>query len=203
MTINEATSRLRGMVKEHFSDSVLRDRFLWNIIWSATKLLIHRELQRKDLSNLSIYQTYNIDVEEVDILEDSCVPDHCFKCRAKVPKLMETESGPVYKFIGTPDYSREFVFTSINSARVKTKIRGNKEAYAYQVGTWLYLTRCYPCIVIVGIPEGDVKTGCNKRGAPAPIPGHLEESVFRMAFENLSIFLQKQYDHVPNKNTTT
>lgn len=200
MTINEAVSIVRNTLKETNKDTVLRDRFIWSKIWSASKLLIYRELKNKDYSKLNIFQTYHLDTEDVNLLEESCVPDACYKCRVKISKMLELESGPVYKFIGTPDYSIKFNLTSINSAKVKSAIKGNHEIYAYQEGDYLYFTKCYPCVVVIGIP--DVKTGCNVRESVAPIPGHLEEVVFRMAIETLTPFLQKPYDHVPNKNQT-
>jgi len=201
MTINQAVYTVKDGLIEQDQDSRLRDRFIWSKIWSAAKLLIHRELKNKDFSKLNIFETFYLDTEEVNMLENSCVPDACFKCRAKVPKVLETEDGPVYKFIGTPDFSIRFIPTSVHSSKVKSKIKGNKEVYVYQEGNYLYLTECFPCIVVLAIPDNESPTGCNIRDSKAPIPGHLEEVVFRMAIETISPFLQKQYDHISNKNT--
>lgn len=203
-TKRQVVSRLRGDLKEVSGDSVLSNRHLYDAFWTAGKLLLQRENDSQKLKSIRNFKEYNLKTEEVDILADSCVPKECIGCRVKIPKPVFSKNGLIYRFLGTPDNSISFNIVTPFEFANKLKLKGNKSKYAYIMGDYLYLSTCYPCVKLIGLFDEDstAKEGCSILDDEVEVPDYLIENALRMAKENLMIFLNKQYDHVPNKNTT-
>ena len=43
MTVREVTSRVRGVLKEFYSDSVLNNRLIWSIVQSGLLMYLERD----------------------------------------------------------------------------------------------------------------------------------------------------------------
>lgn len=202
-TIRQVVSRLRADLREVNADSIYTNRHLYDAFWTAGLLLIQRENDAQKLRNIRNFKEYNFSTEEVDILEDSCVPYECVACRVKIPKPIYSKLGFIYRFIGTPDQSISFNLVTPFEFANKLKMRGNKAKYAYLSGDYLYLSHCYPCIKIIGLfnTKSDKKGGCSIMDSEVEVPDYLIENALRMAKENIAPFIGKSHDHVANKNT--
>lgn len=205
MTKREIVSRLRQDLNEHFSDSVLFNRHLWNAFWTASRVLVQREADNNKLKDQSRnFKTYNLDTEDVNLYEGTCVPLECIACRAKVPKLMVSKNGPIYGFIGSPDMHTSYTVVSPLEYAIKTKITGTKAKFAFIEGDYLYFSKCLSCVKLVGIPDGDDDAdgaSCSVMDDSVAISDYLIEGSLAMAKQSLTVVLQKPYDHVANKNT--
>lgn len=205
MTIRETVSSLREEMKETSADSVLSNRHLWNAFWRSSRVLLQREADANKLRDQNVYDVLMVDTEEVNMFEGTCVPLDCVVCRAKIPKPLMSKSGFIYNFIGSPDLSTSYSVVSPFEFPIKAKIKGTKEKYAYLEGEYIFFSKCVPCVKIVGLFEEfddtDTKGLCSIMDRAVNIPDYLIEGAMRMAKENLGIFLQKQQDHVPNKDT--
>jgi hypothetical protein len=201
MKVREAVSRLRNVMKEHYSDSVLSNRFLWDLIKTASYQLIQRE--GNSIYNSSNFKCDFFDTEEVNLLENSCVPLNCLGCRFKLPETMDNKFGIVYRFLGTPDLSKQFTIVSPANFSAKEKIRGSGN-YAFIDGDYVYFKKCYPCFKFCYLHSdllAEDSTKCSKMDSEISIPNHLLEVVFRMSPESLNVFARKPYDHVTNKSS--
>lgn len=204
MVIRDVTSRFRNEVKEHYHDSVLSNRLLWNIFWTASRLVLQRNADDNKLWNQNIFTTINVDTEEVNKFAGTCVPLECAICRAKIPKPLTSKTGFIYNFVGSPDFHTSFSVVNQFEFGVKTKIK-TATNFAFIDGEYMYFSKCLPCVKIVGLFEefSDTQVSglCSVMDTEVNLPDYLIEPTLRMAKENLGIFLQKTYDHVANKNT--
>lgn len=203
MTRREVVSRLREDLIEHFDDSVLYNRHLWNSFWTASRVLIQREHDANKLKNQNIFQHYNLDTEEVNLYEGSCVPLECVSCRARIPKIVMSKTGLVYSFLGSPDMSTRYNIVNPSDFIVKSKIKGVRTRFAFLEGDFIYLSECIPCLKLMAVPEDakDATDGtCSVMDIEVEISDYLIEGALTIAKESLSATLRKQYDHVPNKN---
>lgn len=203
MTIRDVVSRLRHDIREHSQDSVFYNRHLWNAFWTSSKRLIQIESDEnklKDQNNL--FKSFHLDTEEVNIYIGSCVPLECIACRAKMPLLLSSKNGVIYNFIGSPDQGLRYSLVTPFEYSVKSKIKGTSAKYAFIEDGYIYLSKCIPCIKIVGIPDefSDTQTKgqCSILDNSISLPDYLIEAAIRMSKENI---INKPYDHVPNKNT--
>lgn len=203
MTRREVVSRLRGDLNEHFGDSVIYNRHLWNDFWTASKVLIQRESDVNKLINQHIFKPYNLDTEEVNLYEGSCVPIECVACRVKLPKVIMSKTGMVYSFLGSPDMSTRIYVVNPSDFIVKSKIKGNRALYAFFEDDYLYFSKCMPCVKLLAVTEdSDEPTDgkCSIMDQEVGMSDYLLEGAFALAKESLMVALRKQYDVVPNKD---
>ena len=132
MTIGDIISRLRNTIKEVTGDSVLTNRQLWNIAY--TSFLLYNERDKRNIYNSDIFTVVNLEKEEVNFLEDSCVPLECQTCRYALPSGAEGKNGLIYRYIATPDMSETFQLTTPEQYQIKKKIRGNNQKFVFLVG---------------------------------------------------------------------
>lgn len=204
MKIKEIISRGRNMLKEYYGDSTLSARFVWNIVRTIAFQLIDRE--KNSIYKVNVFKYVNLDAEEVNLLESSCVPLNCMGCRIKIPKGLENKHGLIYSFLGSPDMSQNWTIVSPNNFKDKKKLRG-KGRYAYIDGDYIYFDKCLPCYKLGYIPEDleeltTLGEGCSVLELDSPIPDHLLYPVFRMAPQEFALYVQKPYNHITNKNET-
>jgi len=205
MLIRQIVSRLRNDIKEHTGDTVLTNRHLWNIFYTKAQLLLERD--KKNIYNIDVFETASIDTEEVNELEDTCVPICKLSCRAKLPDSVEFKTGLTYRYIATADLSTNFHLVNPSSFIRKTGIQGNKQNYAYLENGYLYLSKCYPCISVSYIPKdltsSDDKDTCSKLDQNTILPDYLIDGAMTAALQELQLFKSVGYDHSQNKSTTT
>ena len=196
---------MREETKETSADSVLSNRHLWNAFWRASRVLIQREADEAALNDQNIFDVLMIDTEEVTKFEGTCVPLDCAVCRAKIPKpLMGKKTGFIYSFVGSPDMHTSFSVVSPYEFPIKAKVKGTSQKYAYLEGDYMYFSKCLPCVKIVGVFDEFTEQAdgqCSIMDRAVNIPDYLIEGSIRVAKENLGVFLQKQQDHVANKDT--
>ncbi len=205
MTRRQIISRLRLDLKEHFSDSVLYNRHLWNAFWTSSRVLIQREADANKLKDQNVFTSYNVDTEEINMYEGSCVPLECISCRVKFPKPLMSKTGPIYSFVGSQDMSTKYTIVNPQEFVIKSKIKGIKERYAFLENDYLYLSKCIPCLKILVAPEDDSlsvegKAKCGLLDETVSLTDYLIEASLAIAKESLSVFFRKGYDHTATKN---
>lgn len=217
MTRRDAISRLRNSIKELSGDSLYSNRFLWNLFQTASKTLIKQEAERGRLySQANIWETICVEMEQVSSLICNCsfLPYDCMVTRSKykIPLFVEYSGGFIYRFIATPDLSKEFVLVTPFQYATKSKIKYVKEHYAFIHNGYLYTpSHHFPLLSVSGIFEGDVSkfkcddtsdsSSCNSAlDRPIGIPEYLEDIVFKQALQELGFSKQIPADEHPNNN---
>ena len=211
-------SRVRNTIKEVHADSEYSNRYLWNLITSCAKKLIREDADRgRIFRQSSIWETICIEMEPVSSLVCNCMylPYDCFVYRSKfpIPEFIESSSGIVYRFIATPDLSKELVLVSPYQYSVKKNIKFNREKYAFIHNGYLYTPNTtYPLLSVSSLFLEDVsKFKCedftdeaNKCGSvltlPLPLPDYLEDNCVKMVLQELGFSKQIISDQHPNAN---
>lgn len=200
MQIKDIVSRIRNSSKEVTGDSVLRNRHIYNAFYTNALLLLEKD--KRNLTKQENFKTVSLETEEVNLLENSCVPLDCMGCRVKLPKITSNKNGLVYRYISSPDKSILYKLTTPLSFQRKTKIKNNLQKYAFVDGDYLYLSECLPCIEISYLPDAMDDTGiCKILEEDVPFPDYLIDMAIKNALTELGIFIQKSQDHTTNKST--
>ncbi len=197
----EAIFRLRQDLREATSDSPMTNRYLWSAFWDAAKLLLQRAHDDGTLRDQNIFQPYHLDTEEINPFEDTCVPLDCISCRVKVPEPVMSKTGPIYSVLASADLYTRYAVVNPTEFEIKSKIKGTRQRYAYLEGSYLYLSKCVPCIKFSVVPsDGLSESRCGVLDSPALVPDYLFDAAVAIAKDNISKFLSKPVDHVANKN---
>jgi len=158
MTRNEIISTIRGYLKENTADSVYSSRTIWNLFNSSYKTLIKRDADNRQLYNQSSWQTYCLPLEQVSPILCDCIslPVDCefmiSRTKCKIPPLLDSSIGPIFRFISTLDNSKQFVLTNPQSYANKSKVKFNKQLYAFYHNNYMWFPSVkYPFILISGI----------------------------------------------------
>jgi hypothetical protein len=210
MTIRKIISTLRTILKENTVDTVLSNRDIWNIAWSYALTLIQRELDTKrNIHNLNIFKSVKIKMKEVDITDGLLGSDYPVDCKMyrsydKLPELVESKFGQIYKGIYTLDKSKAFDLVSSTSFRDKLKITKGKAKIVYIENGYLYSNVKFPLIVsglFANIDNLLKKEGvCKVMDEEAPIPEYMISSLFQMTAAQLGMFKQAPQDTTINTN---
>lgn len=205
MTVGESVSRLRNSVKEVNSDSVLSNRFLWNILYTSSLMLLDQD---KNIHNQDVFKVVHLESEEVNIYEGSCVPLDCTTCRYKLPKGAEYKKGLLYRYIATPDMSTQFNLTDPGTYQNRSKIRGAKHINSiFLEEGYLYSKECYPCLKVAYLPGDslgiDNPDGCSLLDTEAIIPDRLIHRAIGMGLNELNVFIQKPSVVSTNKDANS
>jgi hypothetical protein len=199
MTVREVTSRVRGVLKEFYSDSVLNNSLIWSIVQSG--LLMYLERDNKNIYKLDIFTKININKENYNIYEGTCVPLDCQGCRYKLPNGSENRNGLIYRYIASPDLNTRYKLVSPIVYENKSKLRGDKGNYMILEDGYLYTNNCLPCINIAYLadkPYADDE--CSVLDLDASIPDHVLDVILKMPLQELNIFIQKPLDITADKN---
>lgn len=201
MTKREVIHRLRHDIREHSADSVLTNRHLWAAFWNAAKLLMQRAHDDSSLKDQSVFETFDIDTEEYNPFDGSCVPLDCIACRAKIPAPVTSKSGMIYSYIGSPDLHTQYAVVNPQEFAIKSKIKGTRQRYAFYENGYLHLSKCIPCLRVSMLPDVSVGNSCGVMDTVCPVPDYLIDAAIAISKENVAI--SKAYDHVADKNETT
>lgn len=198
MTIRELVSRCRSTLKEVNNDSYLSNRHLWQIISSVFSKYLD---QRKNIYKLDLFNTINIDTEEVNLLEESCVPLNCLGCRIKLDEAMETKDGLVFRYIATPDMSKTFKLVSPKLYMLKHKKTKGNSNFAFYDNGYLYFNNCFPCLKISYLSKtGQSNEGCSVLENNINIPDYMVQDIVAGTLSEYQYFLQKPQDKSANKS---
>lgn len=151
-------SLFANSIKEVSADTVYPRRYLWNLFYTVYQTLVKRDADNKTLYSNSEWKTYCLPLEKVSPILCTCLsyPVDCdkyiYRTKCKVPSLLDSKTGPIYRFISTVDNSKEYDLVSPTVYKQKTKVRFNKAMYTfYHDGYFWFPNSEYPMILISGI----------------------------------------------------
>ena len=211
MTVNEIISTIKSNIKQSIEDRTLTDRFIYYTAWSTAKTLMKRDAdQTRKIYNISnIWQNVNLEMIEVSTIEDilDCNLDIEIDCtiyrsKDKLPKLVETSFGWLYKSITSIDGSESFVLVNQRDFNLKRKIKYNKDKYVFIHNDYLYTNVEWDIIKVSGIFENLIFCSpCEKAyDKYFPIPSYLEEAVITMSLQKVFEALRIPGDNLVNKD---
>lgn len=217
MNRQEMISRIRNTIKEVHADSEYSNRYLWNLIVSSAKKLIREDADRgRIFKQASIWETICIEMEPVSSLICNCryLPYNCivYRSKNKLPDFLEYSAGVVYRFIATPDLSKEMVLVSPYQYSVKKNIKYNKEKYAFIHDGYLYTPNTnYPLLSMSSLFLEDVSlfkcdssidtSACGSvLTLNLPLPDYLEDNCVKIVLQELGFSKQIVSDQHPNSN---
>lgn len=166
VTVGESISRVRNILKAVKEDPFLTDRFIYSLIVKHSKTSIKREAAVNN-----IYKYTNlfkdipcIDLIDVDVVEACCtgIKTGCTikRTKDKLPDLLETDSGPIFRSVTTLDYSKQLTETypGLYSNMTKsTNFKYNKNKYFWYLNGYLYIPNVeWEGIRVQVIPDGDI-----------------------------------------------
>lgn len=220
MTRNDVVARLRDAIKEQTDDSKYTNRYLWSTFNTFMYQLIKQETDKGRIYNESeLWISICVEMEEVSALICDClyIPYDCTVYRSKyeIPLVLTSSSGPVYRFLATPDLSRNFVIVSPYEYSVKSKIRYNPTKYAFIHNKRLYTPKdTYPLLSFNAIFEGDTSlfncgtettegsdTCFSALNLKVNSPSYLIDAGIKMALSELLPSTQITPDEVTNVNS--
>lgn len=148
-TINDITSRLRGLIKAERQDAFLTDRMLYSLFKKHSALAIKRLDEKKRLSAFSaIFETLDyVELVEIDKVEASTcgvAPKSYSTIRrtcASIPVFTEGIYGPMIRSITSVDGSVIFKLTSpdeYNYLSSSKNFKYNKQKYVWYLNDHLY-----------------------------------------------------------------
>lgn len=223
-TIGGIVSRIRGTIKETTDDSVYSNRTLWYTFFTYAKQLIKESADKGQIYDMSnIWETICIEMEPVSSLYCNCqfLPYDCivYRSKLKLPVFMESGDGFIYRWIATPDLSQDFVLVTPYQYHNKSRIKYNREKYAFIHDGYLYTPKhTFPIISMSALfPESindflcgkskdeldkSSNTTCNSRlDKKIQLPDHLEYAAIKMTLSELIPSIQIPFDENPNSNT--
>lgn len=219
-TRRKIISRLRGSIKEVTSDSKYSNRYLWDAFWTASRVLIKRDAdnERRIYQTSDIWQTLCIGMDPVSpILCDCiCIPVDCvlYRSQFKIPKIVESSYGWIYRMIASLDNSKRITLVTPMEFQVKTKIRHNRELYAFAHDGYIWSNAPFPRIIISAVAEGDISQfkcsndssseGAGNCGSlldiEVGIPDYLVDGSIKLAMQEIGVFVSKPTDNAPNNS---
>jgi hypothetical protein len=212
ITILEATSRIRNLIKSVKQDAFLTDRFLYSVIMKHAKLLMRRQdnLHRIMKFN-SVFQTLDF-VELIDVdraqAECRCISTGCtFKrTKEKLPQMIDGYWGPLIRAVTSLDLSKEltptFPTTFEQMSRQKT-FKYNKKKYYWYLNGYLYFPNLeWDAIRLEGVFEGDISQyNCDPadnceyiQDKTINIPEYLFTEIEQLVMRDLGVLLQIPQD---------
>lgn len=218
MIYKELISRIRNSLKEESKDSALTNKHIYNIIRTASILLIKREADNKNF----IYQASNlwstICVNMIKVPSTEClhIPTECTLSRSenKLPGLIESSTGFIYKSISSVDNSIQYLLSTPYIIGLKVNLKYNKSRYAWIENEFLYSYDAHPVLKIIGFFERDIVSNnqyglnqatlahsiCSRMDEKVKTPEYLIDGVVKMVIQELQIFKQLPVDILDNKN---
>lgn len=156
---------------------------------------------KKEKYKLDLFQVENLDTEEVNLMEDSCVPIDCMGCRIKLTDPLESGDGLVYRYLTTPDGSTPFKIVSPRIFQLKLNNTKGKTKYAFYENGYIYLSKCYPCIKIAYLSSsGKDGETCSILDNEINISDEILADVIALSYQEFNIYLQRPIDRVANKS---
>lgn len=212
MKNKDIISRIRVSVKEIGKDNLLTNKSIYNILRSSAIFLLKREADSKNTiyNQMGIFSTICVDMIEVSATECLNIPSNCrvWRSKNKIPKIIESSTGFIYKAISSMDNSVQFFLTTPYIERLKSKIKFNKNKYVWLENDYLYSKDSYPILKIVGIFEEDIRppqedSNCSRLEDSFFLPDYLCDAAVKLTLQELSVFKQIVYSNNEDKNTNT
>lgn len=214
-------SRLRNGLKEVSADSKYSNRYLWNVFHTASNKLFKEDADKGRIySQSNPWESICVEMVAVSSLFCNCIylPYDCevYRTKMKLPKIVESSTGFIYRLIATPDLSQQFTVVSPYMYSVKSKIKYNKEKYAFIYDGYLYTPDDrFPSLIIAGLFQGDTSEfNCNEDCEPdsgvcgaalnknVTLSDYLVDTCVKIALTEILPVLQKVQDNAPNNNDT-
>lgn len=214
-------SRLRGSIKEVAADTKYSNRYLWNVFFTASNKLFKEDADRGRIySQSNPWESICIEMEPVSSLFCNCIylPYNCtvYRSKLKLPRIIESSTGFIYRLIATPDLSQQFTLTTPYLYSVKSKIKYNKEKYAFFYDGYLYTPdHTFPSLAIAGLFQEDTsKFNCNNDcesdsgtcgsglNVSVSLNDYLIDACIKIALAEILPAVQKTQDEIANNNDT-
>lgn len=221
LTKRELISRVRSSLNEVSGDTHFTNRYIWSALWTGIKTIIKQDDRKRSVYQLSgVWQSICVKMEPVSPIMCTCLklPLDCvlFRSTYKLPKILESSNGFVYRFISSPDMSIDFTLVTPYDYDKKSKIKYNKQKYAFLHDGYLWTPNAqFPLLLISGLFEDatvnlshfncdeikDESGGCGSiLDTPAGCPDGSESNVIAIALQELGGSKQQSKDEHPNSN---
>ncbi len=221
MTRKEIVSRLRNSLRESSADTKYSNRYLWNVFFTASKKLLKEDADKGRIySQSNPWESICVEMEPVSSLYCDCIylPYNCtvFRSKIKLPRIIESSTGFIYRLIASPDLSQQFTLVSPYLYSVKRKIKYNKEKYAFIYDGYLYTPdSTFPILTVSGLFDEDTsKFNCKQDSEPdsqvcgsaininVGLNDYLIDAAIKISLGEILPIVQKPFDHTPNNNDT-
>lgn len=214
MTIGEAISRLRILIKSVKQDASLSDRFIYSMIMKHAKLLMRRQDNLNRIMKFnSIFKPLSfVELIEVDKVEAQCrgIKSGCtfMRTKEKLPSLIEGYWGVLIRSITSLDHSVQVHYTYPTTFEQMTSqkyFKYNKKKYFWYLDGHLYFPNiAWDAVRLEGVfeNENDVsKYNCEEvdpcqtiQQKAIPVPEFLFSEIEQMALKELTLMLQVPQD---------
>lgn len=213
MTIKEIISTIRTNLKEDTVDSVLTNREIWRITWAYAITFIKQSTDKKrNIFNQDLFKTIVVKMKEVPTadLNNFGIPIDCTVYRSinKIPKIIESDYGLIFRYIGTLDRSRTFNLTTPHTFYDKIKITKGKVGYVFTENNYIYSNEKFPLLIsalfsnLLDILKQEIKEGgkCSIMDLECPIPEFIISDLLKAVITQLGIFKQSPQDTTVTAN---
>lgn len=179
VTIGEAVSRVRNIVKASTEDAFITDRFIFSIIMKHAKYYIRRQDSLNEILRFNSFfrRLPCVELIEVDRVEACCdVKSNVtvMRTKEKIPGVMDSSFGPLFRTVASVDDSTIVYKTEPVLYNALSKTSGykyNKQKYYWYLNGYLYFPNVvWEAVSVEGIFEQDLTgytctedPGCIKR----------------------------------------
>jgi hypothetical protein len=221
MTVGEAISRVRNMVKAVKQDANITDRFLYSVIMKHARFFMHRQdnLNRIMKYN-SVFQTLNfVELIDVDVAEAQCygVDTGCYfkRTKKKLPRMIEGYYGPLLRSVTSMDLSQQalptFPITFQQISKQSTFKYNNKKYYWYLNGYLYFPNLQWDAVRLEGVFEEDVSSlNCDTTddciaitAQKINVPEFLFSEIEQLVMRDLGVMIQIPSDPGQNASSVT
>lgn len=179
VTIGEAVSRVRNIIKASTEDAFITDRFIFSIIMKHAKYYIRRQDSLNEILRFNSFfrRLPCVELIEVDRVEACCdVKSNVtvMRTKDKIPGVMDSSFGPLFRTVASVDDSTIVYKTEPVLYNALSKTSGykyNKQKYYWYLNGYLYFPNVvWESVSVEGIFEQDLTgftcsedPGCIKR----------------------------------------
>jgi hypothetical protein len=179
VTIGEAVSRVRNIIKASTEDAFITDRFIFSIIMKHAKFYIRRQDSLNEILRFNSFfrRLPCVELIEVDRVEACCdVKSNVtvMRTKEKIPGVMDSSFGPLFRTVASVDDSTVVYKTEPVLYNALSKTSGykyNKQKYYWYLNGYLYFPNVvWEAVSVEGIFEQDLTgftcsedPGCIKR----------------------------------------
>ena len=179
VTIGEAVSRVRNIIKASTEDAFITDRFIFSIIMKHAKHYIRRQDSLNEILRFNSFfrRLPCVELIEVDRVEACCdVKSNVtvMRTREKIPGVMDSSFGPLFRTVASVDDSTIVYKTEPVLYNALSKTSGykyNRQKYYWYLNGYLYFPNVvWQAVSVEGIFEQDLTgftctedPGCVKR----------------------------------------
>jgi hypothetical protein len=179
VTIGEAVSRVRNIIKASTEDAFITDRFIFSIIMKHAKYYIRRQDSLNEILRFNSFfrRLPCVELIEVDRVEACCdVKSNVtvMRTKEKIPGVMDSSFGPLFRTVASVDDSTVVYKTEPVLYNALSKTSGykyNKQKYYWYLNGYLYFPNVvWEAVSVEGIFEQDLTgficnddPGCAKR----------------------------------------